>query len=207
MAAKTYYYARVSSTSQNLARQIAAFKADGADDHDIIAEKKSGKDMDRPEYQAMKIHMLRPGDTLVVMSLDRLGRNKQAIKDELDYYKKHDIRVRILDLPTSNFKPAKGQEWILDMVNNIIIEVLASQAEQERLTIRKRQAEGIATAKAAGKYKGRQPLQLDEEQFQECYKMYMSREISKSEMAKKLGISRPTLDRHLKKRGLYTKRS
>jgi len=207
MAAKTYYYARVSSTSQNLARQIAAFKADGADDHDIIAEKKSGKDMDRPEYQAMKIHMLRPGDTLVVMSLDRLGRNKQAIKDELDYYKKHDIRVRILDLPTSNFKPAKGQEWILDMVNNIIIEVLASQAEQERLTIRKRQAEGIATAKAAGKYKGRQPLQLDEEQFQECYKMYMSREISKSEMAKKLGISRPTLDRHLRKRGLYTKRS
>lgn len=207
MAAKTYYYARVSSTSQNLARQIAAFKADGADDHDIIAEKKSGKDMDRPEYQAMKIHMLRPGDTLVVMSLDRLGRNKQAIKDELDYYKKHDIRVRILDLPTSNFKPAKGQEWILDMVNNIIIEVLASQAEQERLTIRKRQAEGIATAKAAGKYMGRQPLQLDEEQFQECYKMYMSREISKSEMAKKLGISRPTLDRHLKKRGLYTKRS
>ena len=103
MTARTYYYASVSSASQSLARQIEAFHNDGADDHDIITEKKSGKDMDRPEYQVMKQHMLRPGDTLVVMSLDRLGRNKQAIKDELGYYRKNNIRVRILDIPTSNF--------------------------------------------------------------------------------------------------------
>lgn len=205
MAAKTYYYARVSSASQNLARQIEAFHNDGADDHDIITEKKSGKDMDRPEYQAMKQHMLRPGDTLVVMSLDRLGRNKQSIKDELDYYRKNDIRVRILDIPTSNFKPAPGQEWILDMVNNIIIEVLASQAEQERLTIRKRQAEGIAIAKAEGKYKGRQPKHIDEKLFRSLYNEFLMRKINKTEMAKQLGIARPTLDHILRQRGMMTK--
>lgn len=205
MAAKTYYYARVSSASQNLARQIEAFHKDGADDHDIITEKQSGKTMDRPEYKAMKEHMLRPGDTLVVMSLDRLGRNKQAIKDELDYYKKNNIRVRILDLPTSNFKPGQGQEWILDMVNNIIIEVLASQAEQERENIRKRQAEGIAIAQNEGKYKGRQPCKVDEQLFATLYSDFLQRKITKTEMAKQLNITRPTLDRILKKRKLMRK--
>ncbi len=197
--AKTYYYARVSSASQNLDRQIEAFKNDGANERDIITEKKSGKDMDREQYQMMKNYLLRPGDTLVIMSLDRLGRNKQAIKDELDYYKKNDIRVRILDLPTSNFKPAEGQEWILDMVNNILIEVLASQAEQERLTIRKRQREGIELAKAAGKYKGGHEKKIDEELYADLYGKYMVRQMTKTEMAKQLGISRPTLDKIMKR--------
>lgn len=194
MAAKTYYYARVSSESQNLARQLEAFKKDGADEHDIITEKKSGKDMDRPEYQVLKQHMLRAGDTLVIMSLDRLGRNKQQIKDELDYYKKHDIRVRILDLPTSNFKPASGQEWIIDMVNNIIIEVLASEAEQERLTIKKRQAEGIAVAKAQGKYKGRKPKEVDIALFNYLVQEWKEHRVTKVDMAKKLNISRSKLN-------------
>lgn len=202
MASKTFYYARVSSTSQNLARQIEAFKADGADEHDIITEKRSGKDMDRPEYLALRNHMLRSGDTLVIMSLDRLGRNKQAIKDELEYYRKNNIRVRILDLPTSNFKPAKGQEWILDMVNNILIEVLSSQAEQERLTIRKRQSEGIAIAKVKGKYKGGHEKKIDEEKFEILYAMYTSRKISKSRMAKELNVSRPTMNKILARKGL-----
>lgn len=198
MAVKTCYYARISSASQDLSSQIEAFRKDGADDHNIITEKKSGKNANYSEYQAMKERMLRPGDTLVVASLSCLGQNKHAVKDELEYYKKHDIRVRILDLPTSNFKPAPGQEWILDMVNNIIIEVLASQVEQERLTIRKRQAEGIAIAKAKGKYKGRQPMMLDRKKFEDLYQQYMNRKITKTEMAKQLGISRPTLDRRIK---------
>ncbi len=207
MAAKTYYYARVSSSSQNLSRQIEAFKNDGADEHDIITEKKSGKNFDRPEYNALKHHMLREGDTLVIMSLDRLGRNKQAIKDELEYYKSHNIRVRILDLPTTNFKPEVGQEWILDMVNNILVEVLASQAEQERITKRKRQAEGIAIAKAEGKYKGSQPKEIDEAKLKALYKDYMSRKISKSKMAQELGVSRPTMDKILKRYDLSMNRA
>ncbi len=202
MTSKTFYYARVSSASQNLSRQIEAFKADGADERDIITEKRSGKDMDRPEYQALKKHMLRSGDTLVVMSLDRLGRSKKAIKDELEYFKNHDIRVRILDIPTSNFKPEPGQEWILDMVNNILVEVLASQAEQERLTIRKRQAEGIAIAKAEGKYKGGKQKEIDEDKLSALYEEYRNHKISKTGIAKELGVSRPTLDKILDRRGL-----
>ena len=193
MVSKTFYYARVSSNSQNLSRQLEAFRKDGADEHDIIMEKKSGKDFDRPEYNVLKNHILRDGDTLVIMSLDRLGRNKQAIKDELEYFKSHNIRVRILDLPTTNFIPTEGQEWILDMVNNILVEVLASQAEQERITIRKRQAEGIALAKAAGKYKGSKPKEIDSDKLMILYKDYMSHKISKTKMAQELGVSRPTL--------------
>lgn len=202
MASKTFYYARVSSESQNLARQIEAFKKDGADEHDIFTEKQSGKDMNRPEYQALKQHILRPGDTLVVMSIDRLGRNKQDIKDELNYYKKNNIRVRILDIPTSNFKPEPGQEWILDMVNNIIIEVLASQAEQERLITRKRQAEGIAIAKAEGKYKGRKPKVVDMELFNNLATDWRDRKITKVEMARKLNVSRSKLYKMFAERGL-----
>ena len=195
MTSKTYYYARVSSTSQNLARQIEAFKKDGADEHDIITEKKSGRDMERPGYQMLKQQMLRTGDTLVIMSLDRLGRNKNAIKEELRYFMEHDIRVRVLDLPTSNFKLQEGQKWVMDMVNNILIEVLASQAEQERISIRQRQAEGIAIAKAEGKFKGRQPVKVDKIKFEELYRRYMSRKITKTKMAQELDISRPTLDK------------
>lgn len=204
---RTFYYARVSSASQNLARQIAAFKEDGADDHDIIKEKASGKSMDRPEYQALKNHMLRPGDTLVVMSLDRLGRNKQQIKDELEYFNKNHIHVRILNLPALDAfdeKAGSGDEAdsIREMVRNIIIEVLATQAEQERKTIRKRQAEGIAEAKKAGKYTGGKPKPINEHLFDELYKQYCQHELTKAEMAKQLEISRPTLYRIFKRKNL-----
>lgn len=202
MAAETFYYARVSSSSQNPARQLDAFKKNGnPDDHHIYIDKYSGKTMDRPKYQAMK-NTLRSGDTLVVMSLDRLGRNKQQIKDELEYYRKNDIRVRILDLPTSNIDPKPGQEWITDMVNNIIIEILASQAEQERLTIRERQAQGIAIAKAEGKYQGRQRKQIDEDLFGKLFQQYCADKISKAEMARQLGVSRPTMNKILQRKGL-----
>ena len=206
MAAKTYYYARVSSKDQSLVRQIEAFKADGADDRDIVMEKQSGKNMNRPAYQAMKTQMLRPGDTLVIKSLDRLGRNKNQIKNELEYYRQNHIRVRILDLPTTNVKPALGQEAVIDLVNTLLIEVVSYMAEQERANIRQRQAEGIAIAKAQGKYKGRQPKKFDEKQFSDLYNQYMTRKITKAEMAKQLGVSRATLNRHLQKRGLMPKK-
>ena len=90
---------------------------------------------------------LRKGDTLVITSLDRLSRNKENIKQELQWFHDHGIRLKILDLPTSMIEVPSGQEWILDMITNILVEVLASIAEQERLTIRKRQREGIDAAK------------------------------------------------------------
>lgn len=155
---RTYYYARVSTQEQNLDRQLTAFQSMGAMERDIITDKESGKSLDRPGYQALKNAILRRGDTLVVKSLDRLSRNKSDIKNELEYFKQNGIRLKVIDLPTTMMELPAGQEWIFDMVNNILIEVLGSIAEQERVTIRQRQAEGIAAAKAKGKHLGRPPI-------------------------------------------------
>lgn len=143
MDSRTYYYARVSSKEQNLDRQLAAFASLGASERDIITDKESGKDLNRSGYTALKTALLRSGDTLVIKSLDRLSRNKADIKNELQYFKDHDIRLKVLDLPTTMIDYPAGQEWVLDMVNNILIEVLSSIAQQERLTIHQRQQEGI----------------------------------------------------------------
>ena len=158
MNSRTYYYARVSSKEQNLDRQIAAFMALGATDRDIITDKESGKDLDRKGYQALKNAMLRRGDTLVVKSLDRLSRNKYDIHNELQYFKENGIRLKVIDLPTTMMDLPEGQEWVFEMVNNILIEVLGTIAEQERENIRKRQAEGIEAAKQNGKKLGRPSL-------------------------------------------------
>lgn len=157
MESRVYYYARVSSREQNLDRQLAAFAAVGAQERDIITDKESGKDLDRSGYTALKTTLLRRGDTLVVKSLDRLSRNKSDIKNELQHFKENGIRLKVLDLPTTLVEYPAGQEWVLDMVNNILVEVLASIAQQERETIRQRQAEGIAAAKAQGRHLGRPP--------------------------------------------------
>ncbi len=160
MDSRTYYYARVSSRDQNLDRQIAAFLALGATEREIITDKESGKDLDRTGYQALKNAMLRRGDTLVIKSLDRLSRNKSDIKNELQYFKDNGIRLKVIDLPTTMMELPQGQEWVFEMVNNILIEVLGTIAEQERATIRSRQAEGIEAAKAKGKKLGRPALEF-----------------------------------------------
>ncbi|MBR4590051.1 MAG: recombinase family protein [Bacteroidaceae bacterium] len=138
-------YARVSSRSQNLARQLEALHQYVSDDM-IVTDKASGKDFDRIGYQSLKVGIgkLTAGDTLYIKSLDRLGRNKEETKKELEYFKSIGVRVKIIDIPSSMVDIQKGQEWILDMINNILIEVLTSIAENERQTIRQRQAEGIA---------------------------------------------------------------
>jgi len=155
MKSKIFYYARVSTREQNLDRQLEAFKKLGAADREIITDKESGKNMKRPGYQALKNAMLRPGDTLVIKSLDRLSRCKEDIRNELQWFKDNGIRLKVIDLPTTMMELPAGQEWVFDMVNNILIEVLGTIAEQERVTIRQRQREGIEAAKAKGKSLGR----------------------------------------------------
>lgn len=168
MKGKIMGYARVSSREQNLDRQIMQLKQYVPEDN-IIVDKASGKDMDRQGYQALKgVLGLRKGDTLVITSLDRLSRNKDDIRKELQWFKETEIRLMILDLPTSLIEVPEGQGWILDMIQNILIEVLSSIAEQERLTIRKRQREGIEAAKAKGKHMGRPRLQTPDN-FMEVY--------------------------------------
>ena len=152
---KKYGYARVSTREQNLDRQLAALREYIEDERDIITDKESGKDFDRAGYQYLRERLLRPGDVLIVKSLDRLGRNAEAIKAELLYYRQQEIRVQIIDLPTTMTDWPEEQRLIGDMINNILIEVYSMIAEQERMTIRQRQAEGIAAAKAAGRHLGR----------------------------------------------------
>ena len=177
MDRRTYYYARVSSKEQNLDRQIAAFQALGAQEREIITDKESGKNLDRAGYQALKNTILRHGDTLVVKSLDRLSRNKTDIKSELQYFKDNGIRLKVIDLPTTMMDLPEGQEWVFEMVNNILIEVLGTIAEQERETIRKRQAEGIEAAKQKGKKLGRPALAFPDN-WQSVYDSWQSGEIT-----------------------------
>lgn len=160
MENRTYFYARVSSKEQNLDRQLSAFKALGAEERNIITDKESGKNLNRPGYQALKSTILRKGDTLVIKSLDRLSRNKTDITNELQYFRDNNIRLKVIDLPTTMADLPEGQEWVFEMVNNILIEVLGTIAEQERETIKQRQAEGIAAAKENGKKLGRPALQF-----------------------------------------------
>ena len=191
MEQRTFYYARVSSREQNLDRQIAVFDAMGAQERDIITDKESGKDLDRRGYMALKTALLRRGDTLVVKSLDRLSRNKADIKNELQYFKDNGIRLKVLDLPTTMIDYPEGQEWIFDMVNNILIEVLGSIAEQERVTIHQRQAEGIAAAKAKGKHMGR-PKAEKPHNWEEVISQWRDGAITAVEAMRLTGVKRST---------------
>ncbi len=191
---KEYGYARVSTRDQNLARQIAALRQYIADERDIITDKESGKDFNRPGYQYLREVLLRPGDTLIVKSLDRLGRNKQQVKQELEYYKEIGVRVKIIDLPSTMVDFPEGQEWIHDMINNIMIEVLATIAEQERLTIRQRQAEGIAEAKKQGRQLGRKKTDQPDG-WEEVTALWKSGIITAVQAMDRLGLKKSTFYR------------
>lgn len=189
MENRTYYYSRVSSKEQNPDRQIDAFKALGATDRYIITDKESGKDLERPGYQALKNVILRRGDTLVIKSLDRLSRNKSDIKTELQYFKEQGIRLKVMDLPTTMMDLPQEQEWVFEMVNNILIEVLGTIAEQERATIKTRQAEGIAAAKAKGKKLGR-PAISHPDNWNETYAAWKAGKITAKAAMERTGIKR-----------------
>lgn len=192
--ARIFGYARVSSREQNLDRQIMALKQ-YVNEENILTDKSSGKDLDRPAYQALKGALgLREGDTLVITSLDRLSRNKTDIKNELQWFQQKKVRLKILDLPTSLIEVPDGQQWIIDMIQNILIEVLASIAEQERMTIRKRQQEGIRAAKAKGKHLGR-PRVRTPDNFSEVYSSWKRKEITAVQAMQELGLSGSTFYR------------
>lgn len=151
-------YGRVSSRQQNEDRQVDALISFGVPPDNIYIDKESGKSLDPTNYQRLRNDVLREGDTLVAKELDRLSRNKSDIRAELEYYKQNSIRVIILDIPTSCMTIEDGNMWVLDMVSTILIEVLGSIAEAERLKIRKRQAEGINAAKSKGVKFGRKQI-------------------------------------------------
>ena len=194
---RTFYYARVSSCEQNLDRQLEAFAKLGAEDREIVTDKESGKNLDRPGYQALKTTMLRPGDTLIVKSLDRLSRNRADIKNELQYFKDNGIRLKVIDLPTTMMELPEGQTWVFDMVNNILIEVLGTIVDQERKTIRHRQREGIDAAKSKGKHLGR-PLAKRPENWDEVIASWRGGETTSCEARQRLKMKKTAFYKTLK---------
>lgn len=194
---KTYYYARVSTTEQNLDRQIELFRSLGAEDRDIITDKQSGKSLNRTGYNALKNAILRADDTLVIKSLDRLSRSKTDIKNELKYFKDNNIRLKVTDLPTTMIDLAYEQSWVIDMINNILIEVLSSIAEQEYNTIHQRQSEGIAAAKAKGKHLGR-PKLIKPENWDFVISEYRLSRITAKEAMTRLNLKRSSFYKLLK---------
>jgi len=191
MTSKIYGYARVSTKEQNLDRQMIALREQGIDEREIIIDKESGKDLDRQGYTLLKNKMLRRGDTLIIKSLDRLSRNKSDIKKELEYFKDNGIRLKVIELPTTMTEFPKGQEWVMEMVNNILIEVLGTIAEQERETIRKRQAEGIAAAQDRGAYRGRKPIETPDN-WNEVIEDWKSGKITATKAIELTGTKRTT---------------
>lgn len=139
-----YAYIRVSTKDQNLDRQLAAVKEYRPEllEKNIYRDKQSGKNFERTAYLQLK-EVVRSGDELIVKELDRLGRNKEEIQKELAWFKEHKIVVRILDVPTTLID-FQGQEWVFEMINNVLIEVMGAIAQQERNKILQRQMEGIA---------------------------------------------------------------
>jgi len=200
---KTFLYARVSSTDQNVDRQIIALKeycksnSITVSSRDIFEDKVSGKNMDRPQYQAMKL-CCRRGDTVIIKELDRLARNKELIKEELRWFKDNGIRVKILNLPTTLMDLEAETSWVLDMVNNILIEVLGAIAEEERIKIKKRQEEGIAAAKAKGKHLGR-PKATYPTLWEMYYVQWKSGSITAKECMEQLELKRTTFYKLAKK--------
>lgn len=191
---RVYGYSRVSTKDQNLDRQLVELKK-YVEDRFIFQDKQSGKDFDRPQYQLMK-KVAQKGDVIYVKSLDRLGRNKQQVKEELEYYKNEGVRIKILDIPTSMMDIPVGQEWLMDMINNLLIEVLSTMAEQERNNIRQRQAEGIAIAKEKGKYKGRKKIEVDDT-FEKAYDQWKAGEITATKVMELTGLKRNTFYRRV----------
>ena len=192
-----YFYTRVSTKDQNLARQLEEAKSYKNVD-EVFCDKQSGKTYNRPEYEALK-SIVREGDEVIVKEMDRLGRNKAATKDEIKWFKDNGITLRILELPTTLID-FNGQEWIAEMINNMLIEVLTTIAEQEVKKIDKRRAEGIAAmpivngkkvSLKTGRTYGRPQVAVADD-FQKFLEKQKRGEISVKECCEKLGISRST---------------
>lgn len=174
-------YVRVSTVDQNEARQVEALKKYGIEKW--YSEKVSGKDLNRPKLQEM-LDFVREGDTIYIHDFSRISRSVKdllSLIDLLEAKKVHLVSVKE-NLDTST--PA----------GRLMLTMIGAINEFERANLLERQAEGIAIAKAKGKYKGRKAIEINEA-FIEGYNKYLARKLSKSALAKELGISRPTLDK------------
>ncbi|MBQ2656565.1 MAG: recombinase family protein [Erysipelotrichaceae bacterium] len=153
----TWGYIRVSSRDQNEERQIAEIAPLVTTESHLIMEKQSGKDFDRPLWKSLK-NIMREGDTLIIKSLDRLGRNYEQIKEEWQDLARRRIKVNVLDSPLLNTDKYED-DLMSSFASNIVFEVLSFVAENERRSIAQRQKEGVALARSRGVKFGRPKLE------------------------------------------------
>lgn len=186
-----FMYVRCSSKDQNEARQVEMAKSLGLEDRQILIEKASGKDFDRDVYQGMKNSILREGDVLYIASLDRLGRNYEGIVSEWQSLTKEiGVDIVVLDMPLLDTR--KNKDLLGTLISDLVLQLLSYVAESEREKIKTRQAEGIAIAKAEGKYKGRKPVEVDKYEFAKLYSEVESGERTNKYVMDKLNLKRNT---------------
>lgn len=189
MNEKTYGYIRVSSRDQNEDRQRIAMREFGIPDDFIFMDKQSGKDFERPGYKRL-MRKIKPADTLVIKSIDRLGRNYDEILEQWRLItKERQIAVVVLDMPLLDTR--QGRDLTGTLIADIVLQLLSYVAQTEREFIRQRQAEGIAAAKAKGVKFGRRPMERPPE-FETVRNKWKEGQLSARKAALQLGITHRT---------------
>ena len=184
-----YGYARVSTKEQNEQRQIVALEEFGLDRKQIFTDKQSGKNFERTNYRKL-VRRLKEGDTLVVKSIDRLGRNYEEILEQWRIITKDKgAAIVVLDMPLLDTR--RNRDLTGTLIADIVLQLLSYVAQTEREFIRQRQAEGIAVAKAQGVRFGRPPLAQPKE-FPAVPQAWLKKEISAREAARRLSVTHKT---------------
>lgn len=189
MNSTTYGYVRVSTKEQNEARQMIAMREFGVDEQHIFVEKQSGKDFNRPQYKKM-LRKIKAGDTLVIKSIDRLGRNYDEIIEQWRIItKEKQAAIVVLDMPLLDTR--RGRDLTGTLIADIVLQLLSYVAQTEREFIKRRQAEGIAAAKERGVRFGARPIDRPNG-YEACYAAWKSGNLSARAAAERLNVSHPT---------------
>lgn len=184
-----YGYVRVSTREQNEQRQLIALREFGVEEKRIFMDKQSGKDFDRPQYKRM-VRKLKNGDTLVIKSIDRLGRNYDEILEQWRIItKEKQAAIVVLDMPLLDTR--QNRDLTGTLIADIVLQLLSYVAQTEREFIRQRQAEGIAAAKEQGVKFGRRPMERPA-QYEALREQWSRNEISARAAAKQMGITHRT---------------
>ncbi len=190
-----YGYVRVSTKEQNEERQLVAMREFGVEESRIVLDKQSGKDFDRPGYRRL-VQTLKAGDTLVIKSIDRLGRNYDEILEQWRLLtKEKQVTVVVLDMPLLDTRQGRDLTGVL--IADIVLQLLSYVAQTERDFNRQRQAEGIAAAKAKGIHFGRK-FKDRGENYESVMAAWRRGEISGRAAAKELGVAHGTFQRWCK---------
>ena len=190
-----YGYIRVSSKDQKEDRQQIALKEVGVDLQNIYVDKQSGKDFNRPQYKKL-LKKIKPGDLLYIKSIDRLGRNYAEIQNQWRVLTKEiGIDICVIDMPLLDTRTCK--DLMGTFIADLVLQILSFVAQSERENIKKRQAQGIAAAKAKGVHMGR-PVKGVPDNFRELVKLREKKKISLEQILQECGMSEATFYRRLR---------